>query len=378
MNFITVSQKSNRADGGEADKGSDKMSASAILQYSAVITKMRAMYTGILKRSDYEKLMSMTRVGDVVRRLKESRGYGTALEDVSDTSVHRNILESAFDNALIEDANKLKHMLGNDGKRMLTVLMSRIEIMMLKRILRAIYTGIPAPSRAFYRLYAPKTYSSNKHLDPYKCIRAKDFHQLIDVLRGSGYDKVLEPYVMGEITSTFDMEEALDEYYFKVVLESAEKYLTKEDYNITKNFFGTEADIQNIIWIYRYKKYYDFTEEEILGHILPDRRKLRKEQIRSLSAAGVDDFQSAVSETRYRWLFAGDDVQWESEAADYLCKMYMSQIRHNKYSFAAIVAYLFLKEIDIQNIITIVEGVRYGMEPQQIEQYLILGDHNGH
>ena len=183
---------------------------------------------------------------------------------------------------------------------------------------------------------------------------------------------------MGEITSTFDMEEALDEYYFKVVLESAEKYLTKEDYNITKNFFGTEADIQNIIWIYRYKKYYDFTEEEILGHILPDRRKLRKEQIRSLSAAGVDDFQSAVSETRYRWLFAGDDVQWESEAADYLCKMYMSQIRHNKYSFAAIVAYLFLKEIDIQNIITIVEGVRYGMEPQQIEQYLILGDHNGH
>ena len=38
---------------------------------------------------------------------------------------------------------------------------------------------------------------------------------------------------MGEITSTFDMEEALDEYYFKVVLESAEKYLTKEDYNIT-------------------------------------------------------------------------------------------------------------------------------------------------
>lgn len=99
------------------------------------------MYTGILKRSDYEKLMSMTRVGDVVRWLKESRGYGNALKDVSDTSVHRNLLESAFDNALIEDANKLKHMLGNDGKRMLTVLMTRIEIMMLKRILRAIYTG---------------------------------------------------------------------------------------------------------------------------------------------------------------------------------------------------------------------------------------------
>jgi len=183
---------------------------------------------------------------------------------------------------------------------------------------------------------------------------------------------------MREITGTFDMEEALDEYYFKTVLDSAKKYLTQEDYNITKNFFGTEADVQNIIWIYRYKKYYDFTEEEILGHILPNRRKLRREQIRALSAANVEDFRSVVSETRYRLLFAGDAAQWDSSASDYLRNMFMSQMRHNRYSFAAIVAYLFLKEIDIQNIITIVEGVRYGMEPQQIEQYLILGGQNGH
>lgn len=354
------------------------MSAAAVIQYSAVITKLCAMYTGILKRSDYEKLMSMSRVGDIVKWLKESKGYGSALTEVSDTSVHRNILESAFDNALIEDANKLKHMLSNDGKRMLTVLMSRIEITMLKRIIRAVYTGIPAPERAFYRLYSPKTYASNKHLDPAKCIRAKDFNQLIDALRGSGYDKVLEPYVFQEITNTFDMEEALDEYYFKKVLDSAKKYLTAGDYAITKNFFGTEADVQNILWTYRYKKYYDFSEEDIITHIIPDRRKLRKDQITKLSRAAIEEFESVISETRYGGLFTSSDAQWDNKVANYLCKMYASQMRHNKYSFAAIVAYLFLKEIDIQNIITIVEGVRYGMEPQQIEQYLILGDHNGH
>ena len=185
-------------------------------------------------------------------------------------------------------------------------------------------------------------------------------------------------FVDAENRDFHDLTAALDEYYFKTVLDSAKKYLTQEDYNITKNFFGTEADVQNIIWIYRYKKYYDFTEEEILGHILPNRRKLRREQIRALSAANVEDFRSVVSETRYRLLFAGDAAQWDSSASDYLRNMFMSQMRHNRYSFAAIVAYLFLKEIDIQNIITIVEGVRYGMEPQQIEQYLILGGQNGH
>lgn len=354
------------------------MSASAILQYSAVITKMRAMYTGILKRSDYEKLMSMTRVGDVVRWLKDSKGYGSALEDVSDTSVHRNILESAFDNALIEDANKLKHLLGNDGKQMLTVLMTRLEITMLKRILRAVYTGIPAPERALYRLYSPKTYLSSRHLDPFKCIRAKDFHQLLDALRGTGYDKVLEPYIFKEVKSTFDMEEALDEYYFQNVLTSAKKYLTRSDYSTTRDFFGTEADVQNILWTYRYKKYYDFNEADILNHIIPNRHRLRREQLYKLSAANIEEFEAVISETRYGGLFTSSDAQWDNRVANYLCKMYTNQMRHNKYSFAAIVAYLFLKEIDIQNIITIVEGVRYGMEPQQIEQYLILGDQNEH
>lgn len=354
------------------------MSASAVLQYSAVITKMRAMYTGILKRSDYEKLMAMQRVGEIVRWLKDSSGYGTALREISDTSVHRSILESAFENAIIMDANKLKHLLGNDGKKMLMRLMTRIEILMLKRILRAIYTGIPIPEYALYRLYPPKVYSGNRYLDPYRCGRATDFQQLLDALQGTGYDKVLAPYIMREITSTFDMEAALDEYYFRTVLDGAKKYLAGEDYKITKNFFGTEADVENILCMYRYKKYYDFTEEEILGHILPNRRKLRREQLRSLSQTSAEDFRQAVSETRYRWLFTGDAADWDSRTSGYLRSLYMSRMRRDRYSFAAIVAYFSLKEIDIQNIITIIEGVRYGMEPQQIEQYLILGDQNGH
>lgn len=354
------------------------MSAAAILQYGAVITKMRAMYTGILKKDDYDTLMSMTRVGDIVRWLKESPGYGSALRHVSDTSVHRNVLESAFDNALIDDAAKLKHMLGSDGKRMLSVLMTRLEIMMLKRILRAIYTGTPVPERNIYRLYSQKSYSSNKYLDPYKCIRAKDFTQLIEALRGSGYDKVLEPYIMGEIKSTFNMEEALDEYYFKTVLSSARKYLTKGDYNITKNFFDTEADMENILWIYRYKKYYDLSEDEILSRLLPGGRKLKPVQLKSLAAADLNEFEKAVAETGYRWLFTDDAKHWDGRVSDYLCDLFKSETKRGQYSFAAIVAYFFLKEIDIQNIITIIEGVRYEMEPRQIEEYLILGGRNGH
>lgn len=339
---------------------------------------MRAMYTGILKKSDYETLMSMTRVGDIVRWLKESPGYGKALEHISDVSVHRNTLESAFDNALVDDAAKLKHMLGKNGKAMLTVLMTRLEISMLKRILRAIYTGKSVPERSMYRLYPGKTYTNNKYFDPYKCMRAKDFTQLIEALNGSGYDKVLKPYVdAGGIRSTFDMEEALDEYYFKTVMASAEKYLTKSDYCTTRNFFDTEADVENILWMYRYKKYYELTEAEILTRLLPSGRKLKPAQLKKLASADINEFENAVSETGYKWLFAGNALQWDSSVSDYLCDLFKSEIKRGKYSFAAIMAYFFLKEIDIQNIITIIEGVRYKMEPRRIEEYLILGDRNG-
>jgi vacuolar-type H+-ATPase subunit C/Vma6 len=35
-----------------------------------------------------------------------------------------------------------------------------------------------------------------------------------------------------------------------------------------------------------------------------------------------------------------------------------------------VLAYLYLKEMDINNIVTVVEGVRYGVAPEKIIKYI--------
>ena len=240
--------------------------AATILSYSAVITKMRGMYGRLLTAENYELLMSMSRVGDIVRWLKENGGYAETLKDISEASVHRSSLENAFHAALIVDAKKLSAMLG------------------------------------------------------------------------------------------------------------AKKYLSGTDLKAAENFWGSEIDAQNILWTYRYKKYYHFSKEETLRHLVPNKYKIRKEQLLRLADSSVADFERVVAETRYSRLFANSrDVEWDRRVTDYLCRMYMRQIRRSAYNFTTIAAYLYLKEIDIRNIITIVEGVRYRIGPSEIRRYLITG-----
>ena len=330
---------------------------------------MRGMYGRLLTAENYELLMSMSRVGDIVRWLKENGGYAETLKDISEASVHRSSLENAFHAALIVDAKKLSAMLGAKEKKMMALLMARVEIDILKRIIRSIYTGIPVPSQV---LQMDLSYS--RQFDLFRCLEAKHFMQLLEALRGTGYDQVLTPLVLREDISTFDMEEALDEYYFRRLKEGAKKYLSGTDLKAAENFWGSEIDAQNILWTYRYKKYYHFSKEETLRHLVPNKYKIRKEQLLRLADSSVADFERVVAETRYSRLFANSrDVEWDRRVTDYLCRMYMRQIRRSAYNFTTIAAYLYLKEIDIRNIITIVEGVRYRIGPSEIRRYLITG-----
>ena len=54
-----------------------------------------------------------------------------------------------------------------------------------------------------------------------------------------------------------------------------------------------------------------------------------------------------------------------------MADLFRKHLREDPYNFAAVVDYIFLKEMDIQNLVTIIEGVRYSLEPGEIRRYLI-------
>ncbi len=329
-----------------------------VFTYSGVITKLRAMYSRLLTFEDYEIIISKHTVSEVVLWLKESEGYGSIFDNINESSVHRGDIESVFDKAIYEDAESLSKMLGKKEKMMMDVFLSRQEIEVLKKIVRGILTGIK-----------PKSDSLYKH---HSWFQSENMRDLYDKLSDTEYGKLFKTFIDKELESTFVVERMLDEFYFERLKDAAYKYMTKSDTRHIVDFISAEVDVYNILSAYRYRKYYDFDKNEVLFNMLPNKYKLKKSDLDNIAEADKNNFVSAIAKTGYRGLFVQkSDKEWDISSQDFLCKLYKKQLRENAYSFTTILAYLYLKELDIKNIITIIEGVRYGLDPSVIRTYLV-------
>jgi len=54
-----------------------------------------------------------------------------------------------------------------------------------------------------------------------------------------------------------------------------------------------------------------------------------------------------------------------------MAKLHKRVLSVYPYSSQAAISYIHLRRIEINNIVSVIEGIRYGLEPKQIKEYLI-------
>ena len=342
----------------------------SVVKYCAVITKLRAMFAKLLRPEDYTALSAMSSVGEVVSYLKGTAGYGGLLEAVNEATVHRGTLEHLFSKDIIRDAEKLSSMLGDKEKRVLKLFLSKYEIDVVKKAVRnAVNGGDRQGISDAVSVESHKIVSSGLNVE--RCFAAKDLSELREALEGTDYEKIIGRFTEFGLKSPADVGTALDEFYFKRLQKGAERLLSRSDSRAVNEFLAAEIDVINILWIYRYKKYYDMTAEEIINHLIPNKNKISKGKLLELASCEITEFPGLVENLKYGDIFRDvDEKDWDRRFSAYLYKLYRRQLRNDAYSFSTVLAYLYLKEIDINNIITVVEGVRYGVAPEKIMKYV--------
>ena len=78
------------------------------------------------------------------------------------------------------------------------------------------------------------------------------------------------------------------------------------------------------------------------------------------------------SKTPYGFLFEGQDQRLlEHKYLDYIFKLYRKYFRMQPFSVACIISYLRLKELELSNLISIIEGIWYGLSEGEIRKYVI-------
>ena len=338
-----------------------------LLTYSGLSAKIHAMQKFFLTDMDFRRMTILPSVADAVLFLSEHPSYGRIFGPVSSSDLHRGQIERLLYDSLYRDYDRLYLFSGPEPRRFLKLYFSHFEVRFLKQCLRSIINSRrPSPETVrtgdFFRKYS--------QLPAEAVSQCRTLEELTEALRGTVYHRILSPLLAVPHPTLFDYETALDLWYFSNIWRRKNKLFEGEGRKILTEAFGARLDLLNLQWIYRSRKYFGLRKEQIYSLLIPVHYRVPDRLFRQLLEADSEEqFLRLVSATGYAKKFAAQNLAPESLEEMYrvlLKKICRSQSRRLPYSIAGLNAYLFLKEEEIHDIVTVVEGIRYRLPPAEI------------
>jgi len=340
------------------------------IKYGALSGKARAMYGKLLTREDYMNLIQKKSVSEVVSYLKHNTHYSGLLSETDENDIHRVNLEILLKKDIINDYNKFFKFSNGQLKELIELFYTKTEIECLKLIFRMFEAG-----NAKHELIEESLVFLSRHdkLNIPKLSLSRDLEEFLSRLQETEYYELLKPFALDDReVRLFNMEMTLDLYYFRKMQRTYQKLLDKSDAHIIKDFLGLEADMFNIFLIYRGKMFYNMPDQIIKSYLARVEGKLDKKTMEALMEAGSHDaFMDVLRKSPYGFLFEGHDQPFlEHSYLEYVYKLHKTRFRRQPFSIACIISYLRLKETEISNIISIIEGIRYGLSGRETGKFV--------
>ena len=203
---------------------------------------------------------------------------------------------------------------------------------------------------------------------------AGTFSELAEALIDTEYYAALKPFIgEPERQNLFEIETALDMMMNKLCIKYINTLLSKEEAKIVMRSYGIRSDLELIMFILRSKKYYGFTPKQIYPHINIHTYRLKEEDIKAMANANnQEEILNIVKTTPYKRVFSDKADFYEKSISKFILEIHHSLYRKNPYSIEAILFYIALKNVEINNITALIEGIRYGLAPEEIREHLII------
>ena len=345
----------------------------------AVASKAKAMYGNRLKKEDYEELVRKNSVGEVASYLKNETDYGSTLKDIYENKIHRGQLEALIRENIFRKALKIlkfAQLTKNEFYR-LNLIQREIDIilMAIRSIIPEKHEELEEERRDDLVKGMPLFLSDYITFEMSEIPNIKSFSDVLKILDNTPYHEILVPYNV-EKSEKLDytaLERDLQSYYYGYVFRVIEKTFKGKRKNELMEMYKTQIELSNIIKIYRYKKFFKVTDEEIRKAMIDSKSRLSKAVLDELIALPTaEDILKALEESKYH-LYVDDQ--------DYVyIEYYANEIRYNlakRYMHFSIDApmiytsYVILLDIEVQNLTNIIEGIRYETPKSEIEKMLI-------
>jgi V/A-type H+-transporting ATPase subunit C len=294
--------------------------------------------------------------------------YGKDLDE----SIHSyDELTSLYLRNLLNDYTKLIDNISIDHKPLVHHLYQRYELENIKVVLRTICyeRSKKEASKLLFPLLKYQTVSIDRLLE------AKDLFDFINRLKATWYFDPLDnsAYRFEKEGETFPLEIALDLRYYAGLWEIVSS-LKRKDKKNARSLIGIQLDALNILWIIRFKESYHFSPEEILNYSLTYGSYISQKKRKKL-AYSIDqkDIISNLDNTPYKGIL--NDIDDPEITYAVLLQYIFYQAKKNwianPFQIGIILDYLFFKEIEVRNLITITEAKKIGLPTEKINRYLV-------
>ena len=327
------------------------------IKYPSINAKLKGMYAKRLKNDDLQDLAKQNNLKSAVAILKNKSSSLKVLSEDAD----REEIEKVLNGEIIYDIEKIVKYLDKNDTQIFNLLISKYEIRCIKRAIKLLYSKNEYDENI--KIWTNTIFTDLKGLESIKSI-----DEFLKIINNTKYKKILKKYFVNKDTeySIFEIENELDKMYLKSIYNSA-----GNNKNL-KKMIGAKIDFTNILWIYRMKKYYNFSEDKIEKSIIDINYALKKNQILSLvKAKNIEELNEILKKTVYSNIATDDIYELECNMKKYLHGLYIKNFKSNLLSINCIYSYLNLVELENKDIISIIEAVRYGIDKEKLLKKLI-------
>lgn len=341
---------------------------SKLLEYSGITTKVKAMKSTFIKYSEYQVIANLETVSDFVTYLKNHPGYGHIFQGMDEHDIHRGQAEDILKNGLYTDFMKLYQFATIEQRKFLNIILFQYEVNIIKDCIKQVFRQGDTYNLSMFEAF----FHDHSKINIRLLASSKSMEEFMHNLMDTPYFHLFEQLSTTNYLTPFDYETQLDIYYYKKVWKLKDKYFTSKNRKVLTHCLGIEIDLQNIMWLYRSKKYYDIKTSDLYSRIVPINYKLTKEQLTKLiETITTEDFTAVLKETFY--LEFSNAILTDSMEAYYSKHLLkINQYFESKfpYSMAPVQSYLFTKQSEINRLTTALECIRYKLEPQETLRYI--------
>jgi len=291
------------------------------MKYYAINAKVAGMGAKLLSDEDYLSLSGARTAHEAMKLLKSHETYAYLDNDWTSISAQTFLL-------LEDDYDKISGFINDTNiKKYLKNLLAKRRMVLLKRELRAAYSG------------------------------GKDASTVIEGLEGDTFHDFLKSTIkLGAPLSQIEI--LLELNYYTSLWKARSRYLSGADKDAMTLINGTEIDMYNLARILGLKKHYKSSCEQMYKYVLPINYKVAPQAIQQLIEADSEaQMRELIKNTPYgEYFHAGNTAEGFRRA---ISDANRRAVRKNPDSIAKITRYLHRKEAEVSKIISVMETINY-------------------